>query len=158
MLHVKPLSKCVFKTKEQLFITLNSHEQVYLQMTSHAITKKMCNMKHYHWLYISATINFMPLKSNATFSYETFSLVSGYYWPFVPLINMETLKFRFQWDKINAIKEPPKQFHFVLSLVILALSWVRFIHESHFVFSKLHLSPSQWESNTQTKQPIRFQR
>ena len=64
-------------------------------MTSHAITIKICNMKHYHPLYISATINFMPLKSNATSSYETFSLVSGYYWPFMPLVNMETLQFRF---------------------------------------------------------------
>ena len=65
---------------------LNSHEQVYLCTDDFTCNNdKMCNMKHYHRLYISAT-----------FSYETFSLVSGYYWPFMPLINMETLQFRFQ--------------------------------------------------------------
>ena len=55
------------KLRNNIIITLNSHEQVYRQMTSHAITIKICNMKHFHPLYISVTINFMPLKSNATF-------------------------------------------------------------------------------------------
>ena len=34
---------------------------------------------------------------------------------------------------------------------------VQFIPESHYFFSKSHLFPSQWERNTKTKQPIRFQ-
>ena len=37
------------------------------------------------------------------------------------------------------------------------LSVVRFIHESHLFCSKSHLFLSQWEWDSKTKQPIRFQ-
>ena len=139
------------KLRNNIIITLNYHEQVYRQMTSHAITIKICNMKHFHPLYISVTINFMSLKSNATFLlwniFPSLWILLAFYAPGKHGDSTVQISTTHKWYERNSntvCNDPcPQQCDLFTNHTLLALNRT--------------FSPSHWERNTKTKQPIRFQ-